>query len=286
MKLNKATEKFLLDCKVRTSKETYEYELSKCRMLNLFIGDYNTKRIDRDIINEYIVAHREYNPKISNTSLNKGVATLKRVVKYADNRTIEYKKLKEGRKLTPTIPINTKKIIFDYLESQKHRSRGFRNLLFFRLLDDTGLRLKEIRHLRIRNLDISNNSFVATTTKTDTDRIVYYSDYVKDLIIEYIETFDITDYLFINFKTSEIITTNSVENVAKRIKQKLKIPFSISPHKWRHTFANEFSKNVNDLESLRIILGHTKITTTQRYLHHDNDYIKAQYMKSNDRRIR
>ncbi len=166
----------------------------------------------------------------------------------------------------------------------KFRSMGFRNLLIFRLLDDTGLRLKEVRYLQLENFDLENNSVVATTTKTDSDRIVYYTDSTRDLIVEYIDKFDIDDYLFIDFNTKKIITTNSIENVCKRIKQKLGLSFSISPHKWRHTFANDFSKNTNDLESLRVMLGHTDISTTQRYLHHDDEHIKAQYMKSSDRR--
>ncbi len=289
MKLYKGIEKYLIDVQIRTSPENFEYEKSKCNMLNLFIGNKNIKRIDRDVINEYVLAHRGYNSDISNASLNKGIATLKRVVKYNTGIKIEYKKLKESKSLTPTIPKDTKEKIFKYLEDRKHRGSGsegsgFRNLLFFRILDDTGLRLKEVRYIHIDNLNLSNNSYTATTTKTDLDRIVYYTDSTKELIIDYISKYDIKDFLFINMKSKKVVTTNSIENVAKRMRKNLGLKFSISPHKWRHTFANDFSKNTNDLESLRVMLGHTDISTTQRYLHHDDEHIKAQYMKSSDRR--
>ena len=127
---------------------------------------------------------------------------------------------------------------------------------------------------------MSSNLFTVTTTKADRDRIVYFKDSTRELLEEYISKFDINDYILIDFNTREPISTTSIETVAKRLRQKLNLHKSISPHKWRHTFANDFNQNVNDIESLRILLGHSNITTTQRYLQHDNKHIKSQYDKA------
>ncbi len=284
MNLIKASTKYLIDCQIRTSKENHQYETSKCKTLNKFIGKKNIKRINRDTLNQFILAYRDYNPNISNVSINKHIATLNRVLKYNIQSSVEFKKLKESRTITPTIPSEAISEIFEYLESRKFRGTGFRNLLFYRLLYDTGLRLKELRHFEVDNLNLENNSYLATTTKTDSERHVYFSDSTKSLIVEYITKYKIEKYLFIDLKTKTIVSTNSIENVAKRIRQKLNLPFSVSPHKWRHTFANEFSTKVNDLESLRIMVGHSNLSTTQRYLHHDDKHIKNQYMLLSDRR--
>ena len=195
MKLNKAIDKYLLDTQVRTSESNFSYEKSKCIALNKYIGKKNIRSINRDTINEYILLHRNFNPKISNKTLNKGVATLKRVVKYVSNRDIDYKKLKEKKVITPTVSKDNQTLIFEYLESRKFRGSGFRNLLLFRLLADTGLRLKEVRHLHINNLNIDNNSFTVTTTKADRDKIVYFSNRTSQLLEEDINNVDITDYI-------------------------------------------------------------------------------------------
>ncbi|XMB86526.1 tyrosine-type recombinase/integrase [Mycoplasmatota bacterium WC44] len=284
MRLKNAMDKYLLDVQVRTSEESYRYEKSKCSMLLKFIGNKKLKTINRDIINQYIVSHRAFNSKISNASLNKAIDTLNRVIAYIGLERVDFKKLKTKRQITPTVSTNDKDKIFTYLENGKNRGTGFRNLLLFRLLDDTGLRLKEVRHLELQNIDIDNNSITVTTTKTDSDRIVYFTNKTKELLIEYIDKFNIDNYLMIDFNTRQIISTSSVETVSRRMRSVLGLSKSVSPHKWRHTFANDFSKSVNDLESLRVILGHSNITTTQRYLHHDDEYIKSQYFKSTDRR--
>ncbi|XMB67712.1 tyrosine-type recombinase/integrase [Mycoplasmatota bacterium zrk1] len=280
MKLNKAIDKYLLDTQVRTSEANHNYEKSKCRMLNDFMGSKGLRSINRDVINQYIVSRRQQNPKLSNTTINKEVATLNRVLKYSSCLEIPFKKLKEKKPLTPTIPQDTKALVFTYLESRKFRSSGFRNLLLFKLLEDTGLRLNEVRNLRLHNLDLESNSFTVTTTKANRDRLVYFTNSTRKLLEEYISKFAIDDYILIDFNKRLPISTTSVETVARRLRAKLNLPKSISPHKWRHTFANDFNQKVNDIESLRILLGHSNILTTQRYLHHDNNHIKSQYDKA------
>jgi len=47
----------------------------------------------------------------------------------------------------------------------------------------------------------------------------------------------------------------------------LKIEENITPHKWRHTFATNFLNRGGNLETLRLLLGHANLKTTQKYLH-------------------
>lgn len=70
-----------------------------------------------------------------------------------------------------------------------------------------------------------------------------------------------------------------VQNVCFRIETKLNLPYTIRPHKWRHTFATRFLKGGANTETLRLIMGHASIKTTQLYLHLDNEFIKHEYFK-------
>lgn len=59
----------------------------------------------------------------------------------------------------------------------------------------------------------------------------------------------------------------------------LNISENITPHKWRHTFATTFIKNGGDLEILRLLLGHSNLKTTQKYLHLSRNDIVDNYQK-------
>jgi site-specific recombinase XerD len=57
----------------------------------------------------------------------------------------------------------------------------------------------------------------------------------------------------------------------------LNIQDNITPHKWRHTFATTFLRRGGDLETLRMLLGHSNLKTTQKYLHLNHQDIRKQY---------
>jgi site-specific recombinase XerD len=73
------------------------------------------------------------------------------------------------------------------------------------------------------------------------------------------------------------MTTSSVESFIYRLKIKLNLSENITPHKWRHTFATTFIRNGGDLETLRLLLGHSNLKTTQKYLHLSRSDIVSNY---------
>ena len=132
----------------------------------------------------------------------------------------------------------------------------------------------------MQNIDFNTNSILVTTTKTKKDRIVFFTDKTAELLIDYITKFYLTQYIIINFKTRAVLNKHAVMCICRRLKNVIKLKQSITHHKWRHTFATNFLKQGGDIESLRLILGHAKLSTTQRYLHLDTDYLRIQYLKT------
>jgi site-specific recombinase XerD len=73
------------------------------------------------------------------------------------------------------------------------------------------------------------------------------------------------------------MTTSAIESLLYQLKKRCQIKDNITPHKWRHTFATQFLRKGGDLETLRMLLGHTNLKTTQKYLHLSQDDIQKTY---------
>ena len=265
---------------VTKSKGTRDYYKFYLNAIQEKLGHYDCDKIDNDVILKYIKHRRSLNSDISNASLNKHVKTLKSVVKYATQRKIEFPKLKEQEKIIPTVSEHTITKLFNYYKKHLDNKFAFRNYLFFNILLDTGLRLSEATHLKIDDLELDQSLIHVRKTKTDVDRYVVLTKPTKDLLIKFMVTQDISNYIFTDFKEDKPLTTSAVESFTYRIKKKLKIKENITPHKWRHTLATKFLRNGGNMEALRIILGHKNLKTTQKYLHLNKDDILTAYTKA------
>ncbi len=100
----------------------------------------------------------------------------------------------------------------------------------------------------------------------------------KRLIKRLITRDQTREHLFYSYKAKKRLSVDNVQSICFRMEKKLDLKYTIRPHKWRHTFATRFLMRGGDLETLRLILGHSSIKTTQRYLHLDNSFIKQQYL--------
>lgn len=276
MLFNEAADKFLNYIKVTKANGTYRFQQDKVSILKRYLGNYDSKLINNEVVLKFILDQRNRNPNIKNATLNMYISTLKRVLKYSLGITLDFEKLREQQAIIPTVSDKTIQKIFNYYRKHLKNKHNYRNYLFFKMLLDTGMRINEILHITINDLDIENNTIHLKITKTKTDRYVFFTDSTKSLLFKYLIQFRIKKYVFTDFNENKL-SQEAILRMIKRLKKRLNITYSISPHKWRHTFATRFLKRCGNLESLRMILGHTDIKMTQRYLHLDKDFLRESY---------
>jgi site-specific recombinase XerD len=140
------------------------------------------------------------------------------------------------------------------------------------------MRLSELVNLRVENINISTLAIQLTYTKTHRDRTVFISEKTSEILTEYIKLLNRKNGpLIIEFRTYEQVIPRYINRILSDIAKALKITQSISPHKWRHTYATMCLQNGANLEFVRKTLGHSNLQTTQKYLHVERTILHKQH---------
>ena len=114
--------------------------------------------------------------------------------------------------------------------------------------------------------------------KGSKERLVYIDDVPKMLVQRYLEERkDEFSALFIG-RGSERLTPSGMRKILREIGQRAGVE-GVHPHRFRRTLATNLLKSGMPLERVQKILGHTKITTTQRYIYVDDTDVANDYSK-------
>jgi len=281
MLFQEASRSFINYAQITHKDGTLRFYKQKLRRLSDYFGNRQLEDINHiDIIN-FISDYKETNPEVTNATINKYIQTLKVMRNVLTAKPLNMNKLKEEKRLSRTISDKDLNKIFEHYTSENvmFEPISIRNHLIFRLLLDTGLRINELLNLKVEDVIMKQRTIHVKVTKTSTERYVYFTDETANLMKKYAQQFRIKDYIFIDMIQRKRLSNSAVQNICARLEKRLKLSDHIRPHKWRHTFATNFLKSGGDIETLRLILGHTNLLTTQRYLHIDNSHVRKEYQR-------
>lgn len=150
--------------------------------------------------------------------------------------------------------------------NEKHR-------LLITIMFDAGLRVSEVRNLRIQDIDTSNMVLNIIRSKKKKDRKVKLSGIVLTMIKSYIITHKPDTYLF-NGQGSLQYSVKSIQEVTKQLCVKAGINKHFTPHKFRHGFAMTLLENGENLSSIQNQMGHESSKTTEIYARINNKVIQ------------
>ncbi len=165
-----------------------------------------------------------------------------------------------------------------------------RNRAILWLLYDTGIRLSELCHLRLPDLDRKHGTIIVKGKGSKERRIalgnnclrnlLYYLDHHRPDEAELAEWGSMgEDHLFLS-ETRLPLSTNGVSLLFKRIRVRAGITDKrISPHIFRHSFAVRFLTLAGDPFCLQELLGHEDMATVRYYMHLNDELLQSQKRK-------
>ncbi|OIV42125.1 tyrosine-type recombinase/integrase [Flavobacterium johnsoniae] len=231
--------------------------------------------------------------EISNVSVNRKMASLKAFYKFLlkikqieVNPMLKHKSLKTPKIIQ--IPFSEKEV--NDLMLGVDSPFGFeevRDKLIVDLFYTTGMRRAELIGLMLRNVDLSSN-VIKVLGKRNKERIMPLLSVVAGQIDLYLkersglEEIRDSDYFFISkkgLKLSESFVYRLINSYFSRVSEKVKK----SPHVLRHTFATHLLNNGADLNSVKELLGHSSLASTQVYTHNSLAELKKVYSDAHPR---
>ena len=178
--------------------------------------------------------------------------------------------------LPKTIPYSILKNIFLYLEQRVvisktdfQKQKAERNLLIISLLLSTGIRISELCHIHLKDINLSNKT-LHIIGKGNKERILFLGDQkTLNLLETYINKTknESNDFLFPGKHSLKPLSEQSVRLILKRIVEQNSLSKTITPHMFRHSFATMLLDSDVDIRYIQQILGHSSISITQIYTH-------------------
>ncbi|MFW0737878.1 tyrosine-type recombinase/integrase [Flavobacterium sp. T12S277] len=230
---------------------------------------------------------------VSNVSVNRKMASLKSFYKFLlKTKQIEVSPMLKHKALkTPKIiqiPFSEKELTDLMLEvGNPCGFEEIRDRLIVDLFYATGMRRAELIHLMKYNVDLSSG-VLKVLGKRNKERVIPILPIIAEQLNLYlreralIEKIVDEDYFFISgkgLKLSESFVYRLINSYFSKVSEKVKK----SPHVLRHTFATHLLNNGADLNSVKELLGHSSLASTQVYTHNSLAELKKVYTNAHPR---
>lgn len=251
-------------------------------------ADWTT--VDADIIRDWLEQMLDNGAKA--TTVNTALSAVRSFFRYALRRKLVEKDpahLIEGPKKSKPLPQFVREKEMDELIDDKEWGDTFidvRARAILILLYETGVRVSELTGLDDEDLDVTAGQ-LKVTGKRNKQRIVPFGQELATAIGQYVGRRDTeverqTTALFVTDK-GERMTRQQVYAIVRRSLGEVTTLKKRSPHVLRHSFATAMLNNGAGLESVKKLLGHESLETTEIYTHTTFEQLKRVYEEAHPR---
>jgi Site-specific recombinase XerD len=294
MYLSEAILDFIEDIEVgrgRSPKTAENYTLYLDRLIE-FAGDIKVDKITFDLarkwrqwLNRY---KNENGDSLAPITQNYHMIALRSFLKYLARRDIE-SLAPEKIDLSKSTVVETSYLTSEevnrlFAAIDKNDEISVRDRAILELLFSGGLRVSELCNIDRDRINLDRREFMVRG-KGKKDRPIFISKEAAERLRDYLDMRnDHEKPLFISMSTSNKrqisrLTPRSIQRIVVKYANAAGITKHVSPHTLRHSFATDLLMNGADLRSVQAMLGHSNISTTQRYTHVTDPHLKEIHEK-------
>lgn len=271
------------------SNNTIKSYMTDLNKFKNFLNDdnYDINKISRKQIRAFLSS--EFDKKYSDRTIARRLASVKSYFKFMvkseqihSNPSENIRSPKIARSLPNFID---QKIIDSLMDSPDDNTAiGLRDKAMLELFYSTGMRLSELVSLNHGSVDYKNN-LIRLFGKGSKERLVPFGNRAKLYLEKYTisrKNKDFNKPLFITKREKRI----SKRTVQRRISMYIKLVADgnqLGPHILRHSFATHLIENGAGIRTVKDLLGHSNLSSTQIYTHIQPEKIKQTYKQAHPR---
>jgi len=261
--------KNFIESEKKYSKHTVSAYVNDLEEFNKFLKINSVKlneKLNYSFVRQWIVELSENG--LSTRSINRKISSLKSYFNFliAINKlNVSPLKLHRNLKVEPKIiiPFNEKEMdkVFEIFNNNSDKLD--RDFLIIEILYSTGIRRDELINLKFEDIYFEQG-LIKVLGKRNKERLVPVLPNLLSKIKKYSSNNSINSYLF-KSKNGKKISPSTIYRIVKKYFRQISSKNKISPHVLRHSFATHMINNGADINSVKEILGHSSLASTQIY---------------------
>lgn len=248
------------------------------------------KSVDSDIIRDWMESMMDKGNNA--TSINRRLSALRSFYRFALTRKLVDKDPvhgvtgpKKGRPLPQFLKENEMDRLLD-AESWMDSFEDVRDRMVIMTFYETGVRLSELIGLDDSMVDFSNRQ-LKVTGKRNKQRVIPFGEELLVTLRDYMKRRDKevnrqSEAMFVSAKGRRMTSSQVREAVRKNLSKVCTLK-KRTPHVLRHTFATAMLDNKAGIESVKKLLGHESLSTTEIYTHTTFEQLKREYYSAHPR---
>ena len=240
------------------TQETYLFQVTRFARYFNRLPD----RLGEREVREYLL-HLVNEKHVSHSILTQTYSALKFIYETTLKRPWVVRKMpypKTPRRLPTVLDKKEVAALFAATVNLKHRA-------ILMMTYSAGLRVSEVAHLKITDIDGARMIVLVRQGKGKLDRYSLLSKVALDAVRTYIGCYKPTDWLFPGVPQIKPLSSTSIQSMFHAARTRAGITKPATVHTLRHSFATHLLEEGCDLHHVQLLLGHKSPATTTVYLH-------------------
>lgn len=280
--LEEAIEDFMRHCRLKNlSAGTMEYYREDLEYFMRVMQLKYTNEITREIVDNFVDHEMNKGNRVSaiNTRIRGLRVFFNYCAEYGFMRKIKYQLIRDDESIK--IPYTNEELQKLLRKPESDRWTEWRIWAAINTFVATGIRANTLVNIRIKDVDFDQNTIFLQKLKSRRQMFVPMSKALKDVLILYLKLWDWDgeDYLFPTGNNTQL-NVHSLQSLVRHYNLSRKVT-KTSLHLFRHTFAKNYILAGGGMAQLQMILGHSTMDMTRRYVNLYGSDISRDFDKLN-----